>query len=527
LAVSSGLERPPIPARPARRWLRPALTFLGWSLLFGLAYAQSPLYSSNQNQYFLHGAARAVQGYLSQDWLANTVDSVPVFSLLIELTYRYLDPFVFYLYYFVLFGIYLLALFDIASHLFEIRRTATTRLVFLALMVVLHSAALRLVSSRLLGAEWEYLFDGGVAGQRLLGPVFQPSCFGVLLLLSLDLFLRRNPYWAVAAAAAAATLHPTYLLGAAVLTLAYLFVTWREMRNLKNALALGMVALLLVLPITVYVVLALGPTSAQVSREAQQVLVEYRIPHHAIPSQWMDTTVLVKLVLVGAALVLARRSRLFPILLLTFLGALALTALQILTGSLTLALLFPWRLSVILVPLATALLTAWLATRSPSWLARRGTGRLRWLETLSLATVLVLGFAGIVRFKLESDRNRADAARPMMAFVQATLAPGDVYLIPPKLQEFRLLTGAPIVVDFKSIPYRDVEVLEWYERARHADWFYRDRPEYVDCGLLEEMRQNYGVTHVVLGPYLLELVCPSLHEIYRDANYAVCTLVAP
>ena len=518
MAVSSGLERPPIPARPAWRWLRPALTFLGWSLLFGLAYAQSPLYSSNQNQYFLHGAARAGLGYLSQDWLANTVDSVPVFSLLAELTYRYLDPFVFYLYYFVLFGIYLLALLDIVSHLFEIRRP-TTRLLFLALMVVLHSAALRFVSSRLLGAEWEYLFDGGVAGQRLLGPVFQPSCFGVLLLLSLALFLRRRPYWAAAAAAAAATLHPTYLLGAAVLTLAYLFVTWRETRNLKNALALGMVALLLVLPITFYVVLSLGPTSAQVSREAQQVLVDYRIPHHAIVSQWLDATVLVKLALVILGIILARRSRLFPVLLVTFLAALALTALQILTGSLTLALLFPWRLSVILVPLATALLAAWLATRSPSWL--------RWLETLSLATVLVLGFAGIVRFKLESDRNRADAARPMMAFIQAAMAPGDVYLIPPRLQEFRLLTGAPIVVDFKSIPYRDVEVLEWYERARHADWFYRDRPEYVDCGLLEEMRQNYGATHVVLDSYLLGLSCPPLHEIYRDANYAVFTLGAP
>jgi hypothetical protein len=512
------LERPPIPARPAWRWLRPALTFLAWSLLFGLAYAQSPLYSSNQNQYFLHGAARAGLGYLSQDWLANTVDSVPVFSLLAELTYRYLDPFVFYLYYFVLFGIYLLALLDIVSHLFEIRRP-TTRLLFLALMVVLHSAALRFVSSRLLGAEWEYLFDGGVAGQRLLGPVFQPSCFGVLLLLSLALFLRRRPYWAAAAAAAAATLHPTYLLGAAVLTLAYLFVTWGETRNLKNALALGMVALLLVLPILLYVVLSLGPTSAQVSREAQQVLVDYRIPHHAIVSQWLDATVLVKLALVILGIILARRSRLFPVLLVTFLAALALTALQILTGSLTLALLFPWRLSVILVPLATALLAAWLATRSPSWL--------RWLETLSLATVLALGLAGIVRFKLESDRNRADAARPMMAFIQAAMAPGDVYLIPPRLQEFRLLTGAPIVADFKSIPYRDVEVLEWYERARHADWFYRDRPEYADCGLLEEMRQDYGVTHVVLDPYLLELSCPSLHEIYRDPGYAVFTLNAP
>ena len=58
-------------------------------------------------------------------------------------------------------------------------------LLFLVLVVTLHSAALRLVEGRLLGETWEYLWDGGVAGQRLLGLVFQPSAFGVFLLLSL------------------------------------------------------------------------------------------------------------------------------------------------------------------------------------------------------------------------------------------------------------------------------------------------------------------------------------------------------
>lgn len=33
-----------------------------WGIVFALAYAQSPLYTSNQNQYFLHGLAQAGYG---------------------------------------------------------------------------------------------------------------------------------------------------------------------------------------------------------------------------------------------------------------------------------------------------------------------------------------------------------------------------------------------------------------------------------------------------------------------------------
>ena len=43
-------------------------------LAFGLSYGRSPLYTSNQNQYFLHGAARAGIGFLREDRLANTAD---------------------------------------------------------------------------------------------------------------------------------------------------------------------------------------------------------------------------------------------------------------------------------------------------------------------------------------------------------------------------------------------------------------------------------------------------------------------
>jgi len=97
-----------------------------------------------------------------------------------------------------------------------------------------------------------------------------------------------------------------------------------------------------------------------------------------------------------------------------------------------------------------------------------------------------------------------------------------ITLVNDLLVHFRLITGAPIFIDFKSVPYRDTDVLEWFERVRMAGWFYRDRVEYVNCDLLRRFREEYTVTHVVLDEDLLGLSCPGLgEEMFRDEHYAV------
>ena len=96
------IHRPSTALPPALRLL---LRFLGLTVLFAIAYAQSPLYTSNQNQYFLHGLAAAGHGTLTADWLANTLDPTPLFSLLVRLTHPLSG--LFYIYYALLMGVYL------------------------------------------------------------------------------------------------------------------------------------------------------------------------------------------------------------------------------------------------------------------------------------------------------------------------------------------------------------------------------------------------------------------------------------
>src|SRR3990170_1010331 len=152
LGVRMGFLRPMPPMTRLRRaalQLRSPAAILAWGLLFSLVYAQSPLYTSNQNQYFLHGAARAGLGFLAQDWLARTVDSVPVFPLLVTWSYRYFHEALFYLYFALLCAVYLYSLTLIANR--RVSPDPTRRLLTLTFLFGLHSAALRFVLARALG----------------------------------------------------------------------------------------------------------------------------------------------------------------------------------------------------------------------------------------------------------------------------------------------------------------------------------------------------------------------------------------
>lgn len=500
--------------------LRRILEIVIWTVLFGLAYAQSPLYTSNQNQYFLHGIANSGYGFLRQDWLANTVDPTPLFSLIVQVVFSYTHPFLFYVIYFVLFGIYLYCLYSIVSTISNIDDSRAARWLFLTSMILLHSVAFRWLVGRAVGGDWQYLFDGGVAGQRLLGTVLQPSSFGVLLLLSIQQFLEDRPYRAVIAAVLAAWVHPTYLLSAGALTISYMLIEFNESREIGRSLRVVMLAGILTLPVLYYVYNNFFPTAPDVA----QILAEFRIPEHAQPSYWADSATVFKSILVLLAIYLTRKSRLFWIMLSSLIVLLTLTFIQVMTHSDNLALLFPWRLSTYLVPLSTAILLGWLLSeitgRHRSWFQHHEARIL----VVSMFITGLLVIAGTTRFAIDLQNKRERVETAALAYAQDNLDASQVYFIPPKLQDFRLETGVPIFIDFKSIPYNNLEVRSWYERLRKAQFFYQGRG---DCGILYNVAEEYSITHVLLGPKQVHLDCEHWDQLFLDENYAIYRVILP
>jgi hypothetical protein len=344
----------------------------------------------------------------------------------------------------------------------------------------------------------------------------------------------------------AAIMHSTYLLTAALLTLTYLILAVRERRFLLAFIA-GLCSLWVVAPIVYYDWQNFGPSSAQEFQQAQTIVATIRIPHHAMISRWLDRIAWVQLAWIVVGILATRRTRLFPILGLLFLFSLALTLVQVVTGSLALAVLFPWRISAVLMPIATTVILARVIAYAATWFQPRP----RWLSiaaqafcVLAITGMLIGGFV-ISQNGLAYQVNKEENG--LLQYVREHKQAGDIYLLPvsiprigggrgvpstsftppprPKpgsnlipvdLQSFRLTTGAPIFVDFKSIPYQDREVLEWYRRMEINEKLYDegrwDSPE------SRELLRHYNITHVITTAHQ-EIDCKNYELRYSDSYY--------
>jgi hypothetical protein len=514
--------------------------------VFAVACCQAPLYYSNQHQYFLHGLARAGEGYLHDDWLASTRDPTPVFSSLVAGTVRSLHPWAFYLCYALLQGAYAAALLGVLRVVAGEEAARRRWGAFLTGLLLVHAGLLRWASYRWLGLDYPYYLQGGVAGQYVLGPVLQPSAFGVLLVVAVSLFANGRPLLAAACIGAAATVHSTYLLPGGLLMAGFLVVLAGR-REFRLALLTGALALLLVLPVLGYVLVTFRPTSPETFHEAQDILVNFRIPHHCRPDLWLDGIAAGQIAWVAAAVVLLRRAALGWVLGVGFALAVLLTVAQVLTGNETLALLFPWRISTVLVPIATAVFLSRLVAALPGWIE----GPTARMILATTAACLVAGGVWIMATRQAFQSN--DNERGVLDHVRNSKAPGDRYfipvtvpplvkatrgslssdfkplpgkrtddrLIPVDLQGFRLPTAAPVFVDFKSIPYADVDVLEWHRRIGLALEIQDHLRHHREEKALALLRRE-GITHL-LWPAGREPI-GAWESLYEDEYYRVYRL---
>jgi hypothetical protein len=415
-------------------------------------------------------------------------------------------------------GVYLLSLVGITKDIFALQNK-NEMLFLITLIFIIHSAAWRFLFSRIVGPEANYLFEGGVAGQRVLGAVLQPSSFGVLLILSIYFFVKDRVTLAVISLAIAASIHPTYLFSSAVLVFSYCLVIGLIDRDFGKSIRVATLGLLLVLPILVYVTKNFILFQGENANRAFTILANYRLSHHAMVVEWIDWTTIIQLALVIIATILLRGTKLFWIILVGTLSALFATVLVFFLDSEALALMFPWRISTILIPLAVSIIIGgsvrYLIQKKSEFVEKNGL-LLIWI-CWGLIGLLVT--TGLTRFSIEYQMKKQVPEKGIYLFGRMNHLPGEIYLIPPKLQDFRLETSAPVFVDSKSIPYREDEVIEWYRRLQFANSVYNSNS--IDCRTLNRIRRFEDVTRVVIPASGEDPFCEFLIEEYRDEYYRV------
>ncbi|MEN8241165.1 MAG: hypothetical protein ABFS17_04535, partial [Chloroflexota bacterium] len=212
------------------------LLWIGITALFVLIIGGFRVqYKGNQAAKFLFGLADGGRGYLQEDWVANTRDPLPVFSLLVRVTYQYLNENLFYIFQFVLIGVYLYSIFGIVDHFYNLKKSKLLLFIFGTLYLLSYST----FWPGTIPTTLHY----GVAGQDFGFYAFLPNAFLALLFLSIYQFLKKKPYWAIASIVAACYFHTGYLIIGAVLVTSYLLLEYLENTDWKRIVRFGLLSL--------------------------------------------------------------------------------------------------------------------------------------------------------------------------------------------------------------------------------------------------------------------------------------------
>ena len=485
-------------------------------LIFLASYSLTPLYTSNQNQYLLPGMAQAGLGSLDNDWITTIADPTPVFTFLVKWTFVLLKSDLwFHVYYFVLLGIYFISLLEICITVFRTRKPGRDILVISAVIIFFHSYLLRFLLTSLIGSDWGFLFDGGVASQKLLGTVFQPSVFGIFLVTSLLFYLKKKPVIAIFLTCFAATMHPTYLLSAALLVAGYMIHTIYENKDWKKAFLLGSVALILISPIVIYVFSHFSDTSNNAA-EAYHILVNIRLPHHAQINFWFDIPSIIKISIIVLGIIIARKQ--YPIsipLLAVFILATVISIAQYILDSDILALIFPWRASTLLVPVCSAIFLSKFGLAVFDRVRYQKGYRLFQITIVLLLAITT--FSGIYRSTVLFKRQGETPEAGLYAWVQKNSNANDKFLIPIGLDTFRTSTLRPVYIDYFFSPHAAQDVVDWYHRVLSANKYYEDG----DCKELYYIHHDDKITHIVTESAKEQIICEHTSPVYADDYYRV------
>ncbi|TRX60113.1 hypothetical protein FNH22_08675 [Fulvivirga sp. M361] len=481
------------------------------ALTYVAGYSLNPIYNHNQNTYFLHGLANGGLGHLSHDWMLSTKDPFPLFSALISFTYSYLSPAFFYLYFLLALGVFIITISKITSDTVGIKTNSSTFMIFFVIVTLLSSGALRSA----LPTTGEILLKG-LADQYILGTGLLPSTFGLLLLISIYTFLKNKLYISILTVISCCYLHSTYLLSSGLIIFSYMLVLYTE-KEQKKSLVVGLVSSVLIAPLVVYNALTFLNHDEQVTNTAREILINYRFPHHAKVMEWFDMISTFKILVVLITLWFTRNKRIFPIILIPSIGGILLTLLQVFTESNFLALLFPWRVSVIIMPLCTFLLIGTFVKKSNVFVPENNKSRNYKLSFL-LLFIIIIASSGFFVTYLKFERYKEENFSEITDYLELSKTEGDLYLIPIHLNEFRLRTGACVFIDNKSHPYESQEIITWYERVKIAKAFYLNNST-CHHDMIPRLKHEYNVTHIVdQRPHR---DCEFLKEVYRDDNYFI------
>lgn len=429
---------------------------------------------SNQNTYMLHGLGMHSQS-LNEDWLFSTIDPFPLFSVLTYILEFIPMSFGFYIVHFAITSVAFIALMSL------IKLDSKEKYLFLGMAIITLSSVFFNVL-----LPTDNLFRG-VAGQGVFSLQFlQPSIFGVFLIASIAAFCVRRYYLSILGIVVASIFHASYLPYAAFLTVIYSLYIYIKEKDIKTAFNISILALIGVLPYVIYIRYNFSSTTDEISMLKNAILYDYRFPHHVNLNVWFGKAALIQCLIIATGCFIAK-GKLRLILITSSVLFLITMVLSATIFDKNILISSPWRFSSVIIPICSALIINQIINQIP-YFTKLTVLVYRFKLIFILLMIISLSIANSVLLKHENQKSIK------LSYIH-NLTGNGLTMIPPRWNDnFRLKTKTPIIVDFKSHPYKDIELLEWKQRMDELDDFY-SRPS---CKTLKNIIIKYEVKNVFL-----------------------------
>ncbi len=479
----------------------------------------SPLYTNNQNSYFFHGLARANHGHLEEDFLFSTQDPFPLFSSIVEFVHTSSIDLLFFVLHSALLIIYFLSLSNISKLGIGRQRNIVPYLLISFLLILVHSAASGFLSKVLFGMDLSRIFYDGVAGQTLVNAELQPSTFGVLCITAIFFYTKRMKYISVCLIAISSYIHASYVLVGFIIIFAFVLHTYVRRRSTRDALQMGLVAGVLIGLPALWHYWRFKPDDLATLKSATEILVLHRMPHHALVSSWLGISTLVKVGMCVIAIYLTRKNTLGFLLSFLLFAGLVLSCIQYITDNYQFALLFPWRISVVLIPISLSVILGGIARLSFQKFFAFHFEFNRISKFFLVSLIAACAITGGIYTFLRTEKVANMPYQPAFSFAKSSAKSGHLYMIPPNMINFRLSTGIPVFTDGKTHPFKASETIEWFSRLESVSTFYS--ASQVNCDTLKTILVDNGITHTLVELDSAIIECGLGSVAFKDENYLI------
>ena len=471
------------------------------SFLFALSIGQFAFFEEN-HVHLLRALANDEFSKLGDDWLANQIDHTPLFTIISTLMINYTS----------LIGLNVLHIFLSATcsiSIFYICKKNFSNYDFEKILFVWFLFLFFIFK--------EKSFANGVAGQYLLNPAYQPATFGVFILSSLALFLYRRDVLAIIFVILSASIHPTYIIQAFFLICGYL-IYFLINKDLKNTFKISLISIIFILPIVYYLFFNFYISDFQINFKAQSIMAENRIPDHAMVSSWFSYKDLQIILLIFFSLwLMFKEKRLFiPVSFVVF-ASIILTIIQYFTSSNFLGLLFPWRSSVYIVPLCSMIVLSKFLFFLHNIYFVPDSKKSLYLSIFSFFIIIFLSIDGILEtYKSNISHKKNYEISNMIKRYDKDIKR---ILIPTNLKQIRLNTELPIFVDWKSAPFKNDAVIEWYERIKLTNSFYGSSDYENQKRLFMNINNIEQITHILIKDNDKNFLFNDCEYIFKEKGY--------